>query len=257
MKKTTLSAAIALAFMVSAPVWASDVDINAALAKNDSVANTNTENEQEKNSGAQAMNNSEANVDNREYVAVFAPKTELKIKDSGNTTVEAKTVLKGKVEGNSAFQGNIAKGGSADAHADGGESGKAMAMSMSGAESDGGKGGSAFSGAGAKGDADSEAEKGKINKSAALGVGAAKSTANGGAGGASKAGSVALAAATSGTALGGLAIAKATGGNAGTYFVSNCISGSYSTGISNISQNNGANSLIQQGVTVQANLAIH
>ncbi len=210
MKKTTLSAALALAFVISAPAWAYGYydgyydgwGWGGADAYDDSVANSNTSNEQIDNyKGAQAQNHSYASVDNK--------------KDFGNTTVAATTALTGTVKNNNATQGNTAGGGSADAYA-GGKSGKADAHAISG-------------GGGWYGYDDGWGYYG--------------------------AGRGALAAATSGNANGGSATAYANG-DAGTYYVSNCISDSYSTGISNISQNNGANSLIQQGVTVQANVTI-
>lgn len=272
MKKTTLSAAIALAFMISAPVWAgqpqqppqpSDPSVSVTNdANGGSTANQGSKNEQENNSGAQAQNNSTATSTETDTttITMAMKKWDTDISKSFNTTVEAKTVLIGSVKDNDAFQGNIAKGGSADAHADGGESGKAMAMSHSGeAEANGGRGGSAFSGAGADSSASNDID-GEADKTAALSAGAAKSTANGGNGAkGGKATSAALAAAKSGMALGGAAFAKATGGNAGSYYVSNCLSNSLNSaaGIVAVAQNNGANSLIQQGATVQANMTIH
>lgn len=60
-------------------------------------------------------------------------------------------------------------------------------------------------------------------------------------------------------AVGGMG-GSSYGGSAGNYIISNSITGgsfANSSGITTVSQNTGANALIQQGVTVQANLAVH
>jgi hypothetical protein len=66
-----------------------------------------------------------------------------------------------------------------------------------------------------------------------------------------------LATATTGSGSYGGAGGSANGGDAGTFNASNTMSGtslSGSNGINVISQNTGANALVQQGVTVQANI---
>lgn len=226
MKKTTLSAAIALAFVISAPVWAND-DGSSQMNDNDN------------RRSAQAQNESSAFVDNS-VNSLFIPI--LAISDSGNTTVSATTNLTGSVNDNDAFQGNIGQGGGAGAGAHAG------ALTVAGAEAGGGGGGAGggmgggMGGGGGNGDDDGNGGGGGIGGGHGGGEG----------GGMGAAGAGALAAAAAG------AWAEA-GGGAGTYNVSNCISNSFQNlaGIANVSQNNGANSLIQQGVTVQANLSIH
>ncbi|MGB9130703.1 MAG: hypothetical protein WCB97_13745, partial [Thiobacillus sp.] len=81
----------------------------------------------------------------------------------------------------------------------------------------------------------------------------------GGAGGmGGSASSSTLASATSGNGGVGGNGGDSHGGNAGVFDASNSISGSLSNGagIITVSQNSGMNSLIQQGVTVQANLTV-
>jgi hypothetical protein len=65
-----------------------------------------------------------------------------------------------------------------------------------------------------------------------------------------------LANVTTGNGSSGGAGGSANGGDAGVYNASNTISGGFTntSGITVLSQNTGANSLVQQGVTVQANI---
>ncbi len=69
-----------------------------------------------------------------------------------------------------------------------------------------------------------------------------------------------LATVTTGNGASGGNGGSAFGGNAGVFNASNTISGgslANSAGITTVSQNTGANALIQQGVTVQANMTLH